>query len=327
MPAKSIKNMAERLSFVSEDLEEQSISPAISRPAAASSKNRIVCLTQEQLLEYTDHEFQKTVGRPQPFREYNGEEFDSLVESVKENGILEPVIVRPYHGKYQILSGRHRTRAAKVAGKPIPCFIREDISDIEAAKIMLDTNLEQRPQPKYSELAYAYRMQAELNKKQGQRTDLLTLSNGCTKSDTIGEIGKKDGKSRSTVHNYIRLSYLIPGLLNAVDDKVIEMMAGVELSYITEEYQKQILVILPIYGKIKKRTAAELRKAFEKNRLTEENIRECLTPKPKKEKPVQFTVSQERLEPYRDILPNPKVLEDLFFEFLDQLKTSLRQEP
>ena len=144
MPAKDIKNMADHLNFVSEDLEEETISRMVSRPVPASGKNRITCLTPEQLVEYTDEEFQTATGRPQPFHEYDGEEFKSLVESVRENGILEPVIVRPFHGKYQILAGRHRTRAAKITGKPIPCLIREDADDIEAAKIMLDTNLEQR---------------------------------------------------------------------------------------------------------------------------------------------------------------------------------------
>lgn len=144
MPAKDIKNMADHLNFISEDLEEETISRMVSCPVPASGKNRIICLTPEQLVEYTDEEFQTATGRPQPFHEYDGEEFKSLVESVKENGILEPVIVRPFHGKYQILAGRHRTRAAKIAGKPIPCLIREDADDIEAAKIMIDTNLEQR---------------------------------------------------------------------------------------------------------------------------------------------------------------------------------------
>ena len=327
MPVKDIKSMAERLSFVSEDLTEHPVSPAISRPGLAGNKNRITCLSPEQLTEYTDEDFQKATGRPQPFHEYSGEEFNSLVESIRENGIKQPVVVRPYQSKFQILAGRHRSRAAKLLGIKVPCVIRDDVDDTGAARIMLDTNLEQRPQPKYSELAYAYRMQTELSKKQGHRSDLDTSSNGCTKLDTAGSIGKKDGKSRSTVHNYIRLSYLIPGLLNAVDDKVIEMMAGVELSYITEEYQKQILAILPEYGKMKKKTANDLRKAFEENGLTEENIREYLAPKPKKEKPVQFTVSMKRLAPYRDILPNQETLESLFIEFLDQLKSSMQQVP
>ena len=79
--------------------------------------------------------------------------------------------------------------------------------------------------------------------------------------------------------------------------------------------------------KMKKKTANDLRKAFEENGLTEENIREYLAPKPKKEKPVQFTVSMKRLAPYRDILPNQETLESLFIEFLDQLKSSMQQVP
>lgn len=327
MPVKRIAELADNLNFVSEDIDEIAAEKPLSRSIRAGVKNRIVYLEPEELVEYTDEDFEQATGRPQPFHEYSGEEFDSLVESIRENGIMQPAVVRPYQSKFQILAGRHRSRAAKLLGIKVPCVIRDDVDDTGAARIMLDTNLEQRPKPKLSELAYAYRMQSELLKKQGYRSDLDTSSNGCTKLDTAGSIGKKDGKSRSTVHNYIRLSYLIPGMLDAVDNKVIEMMAGVELSYITEEYQKQILAILPEYGKMKKKTANDLRKAFETNKLTESGIRECLTPKPKEKKPTQFTVSMKRLAPYRDILPNQETLESLFLEFLDQLKSSMQQTP
>lgn len=326
MPAKKITELADNLSFVTEEIEEAPISRSIIRPAKADGRNQIKYLTSEQLIEYTDEEFQKTAGRPQPFHEYNGAEFDSLVESVKENGVLEPVIVRPYQGKYQILAGRHRSRAAKLAGKPIPCIIRPDIDDVEAAKIMIDTNLEQRPQPKYSELAYAYKMQAELNNKQGHRTDLITSSNNCTRLDTAGDIGKKDGKSRSTVYNYIQLSHLIPELLQAVDDKTIDFTVGLELSHLSEEVQKRVFSFVSEYGKIKKRTAKELRAVAEKGTPTDNCIRTILLNKPEK-KETKFSVSTKRLAPYRDILPNEKVLENLFFEFLDQLKENMQQAP
>ena len=327
MQVKRIAELADNLNFVSEEIDEIAAEKPLSRPIRAGGKTRIIYLEPEELVEYTDEDFERATGRQQPFHEYSGEEFDSLVESIRENGIMQPAVVRPYCSKYQILAGRHRSRAAKLLGIKVPCVVRDDVDDTSAARIMLDTNLEQRPQPKYSELAYAYRMQTELSKKQGHRSDLDTSSNGWTKLDTAGSIGKKDGKSRSTVHNYIRLSYLIPGMLDAVDNKVIEMMAGVELSYITEEYQKQILAILPEYGKMKKKTANDLRKAFEANKLTEAGIRECLTPKPKEKKPTQFTVSMKRLAPYRDILPNQETLESLFLEFLDQLKSSMQQAP
>lgn len=327
MPVKRIAELADNLNFVSEDMDETAESHLLNRPLKASEKNRILYLDPDELVEYTDEDFERATGRPQPFHEYSGEEFDHLVESIRENGIMQPVIIRPYCGKNQILAGRHRSRAAKLLGIKVPCVTRNDVDDAAAARIMLDTNLDHRPQPKLSELAYAYRMQSELSKKQGYRSDLDTSSNGCTKLDTAGSIGKRDGKSRSTVHNYIRLSYLIPGLLAAVDDKAIEMMAGVELSYITEESQKQILTIFPDYGKMKKKTAAELRKAFEADRLTEAQIREYLIPKQKEKKLTQFTISVKRLAPYRDILPNQDALENLFFAFLDQLKSSMQQTP
>ena len=124
---------------------------------------KITVLPLEKLIEYSDEAFESITGRPQPFKVHSQESLESLSKSIRENGVINPIIVRPLgDGTYQILAGRNRTRASRLCGnKDIPAIIRPDIDDIGAAMIMLDTNLEQRPHLCYSEKAYAYKMRVE----------------------------------------------------------------------------------------------------------------------------------------------------------------------
>lgn len=135
-------------------------------------------ISTKQLCEFSDKQILRLSGRPQPFLEYSPETLYELVESIKEHGIINPVTVREAkNGKYEILSGRNRVRAAKKLGiRSVPAIIKENISDDEAALIMLDSNLRQRQSLKYSEKAYAYRMQTEILNRQGKRTDLTSCT-------------------------------------------------------------------------------------------------------------------------------------------------------
>lgn len=112
----------------------------------------IVMLPMEVLEEYRDENFESITGRPQPFHAYSREDLEALAKSIDEQGVINPITVRPMeNGKYQILAGRNRTRAAALVGKTeMPCIVRKDIDDITAAMIMLDTNLEQRHELSYS---------------------------------------------------------------------------------------------------------------------------------------------------------------------------------
>ena len=127
---------------------------------AYDSAAKIVHIPLESLVEYSDDAFKTATGRDQPFKAYSKENLDTLAKSIKENGVINPIIVRPLdNGTYQILAGRNRKRAARLCGKEtIPAIIRSDIDDDSAALIMLDTNLEQRPNLSYSEKTYAYKM-------------------------------------------------------------------------------------------------------------------------------------------------------------------------
>ncbi len=285
-------------------------------------KNKITLLPLDCLVEYADESFEEITGRPQPFKLYSEDNLKSLAKSIEENGVINPIIVRPMeNGKYQILAGRNRTRASKLCGKlNIPAIIKADISDIEAAVIMLDTNLEQRPNLSYSEKAYAYKMRVDLQKQQGKRTDLL----GEAKKDTLSEVGKENKESRRTVAYLIRLTFLIPILIDMVDEGKLGFKIGVALSYLNTETQNLVYSNVLIAGnKIKQSHIKELKVLESCNALTEESLM-AVFEKHEKPKPPSYTISSEALRDYTDILTDEKTVENLFIEFLKNYRCSVK---
>ena len=178
-----------------------------------------------------------------PFKVKDDEQMESLVESIKENGVLNPIIVRQIEdGKFEIISGHRRKRAVELANfKEIPCIVR-DLTDEEATILMVDSNL-QREEILPSEKAYAYKMKMEAMKRQGERTD-LTSTPLVEKLRTNEKIGEETGESREQIRRYIRLTKLIPELLQMVDDKKIAFRPAVEISYLTEKEQSILLDII-----------------------------------------------------------------------------------
>lgn len=173
-----------------------------------------------------------------PYQVRDDAEMEELAQSIRENGILSPVIVRPLENtqnKYEIVSGHRRVRAAQKAGlAEVPAFVF-DISREEAAVLLVDSNLH-RERLLPSEKAFAYRLKMEALKKQGQRTD-RTLSQVATKLDTAAEIGALSNESRDQVFRYIRLTHLNRELLNLMDEGKIAFSVGVELSYLPPDMQ------------------------------------------------------------------------------------------
>ena len=176
-----------------------------------------------------------------PYKVLDDDSMNDLTESVQENGIMEPIIVRPLEGtdNYEIISGHRRYHAAKKAGlTEVPAFIRA-VSRDEAAIMLVDSNLH-RERILPSEKAFAYKLKAEALNRQGKRSD-LTSSQVATKLDTAAEIGSASGESRDTVYRYIRLTNLIPELLDMMDENKIAFSVGVELSFLDDERQYDIL--------------------------------------------------------------------------------------
>ena len=191
-----------------------------------------------------------------PFKVRMDESMTEMVSSVKERGVLSPVLVRPMpDGGYQMVSGHRRKMAAELAELPtVPCIVRK-LTDDEAVIIMVDSNL-QREQVLPSEKAFAYKMKLDAMKRQGQRTDLTSVpvaqkSGGKTSRQILGE---QVGESQDQIRRYIRLTNLIPEIIDMVDNSVLKekgklqmaLRPAVELSYLTEAEQKDLLETMTV---------------------------------------------------------------------------------
>ncbi len=288
----------------------------------ASVDTKIVMLPLACLVEYTDERFETLTGRPQPFKTYSQERLESLAKSIQENGVITPIVVKPLNdGIYQILAGRNRTRASRLCGKAtIPAIIRSDVDDVDAAMIMLDTNLEQRPNLCYSEKAYAYRMRVDLQRHQGRRTDIA----GGEKQDVLSQVGKENNDSRRTVAYLIRLTYLIPSLLELVDNGIIGFKCGVALSYLSTDTQTKLFHLVATGQKVRLAQVKKLQALEDCGAVTEESLQAVFVKTLSQPRPT-ITISSDILQEYTDILPDQQETERLFVEFLKAYRCSVQQ--
>ena len=175
-----------------------------------------------------------------PFKVIDNEEMDQLVESISAQGILTPLVVRPFEtGGYEVISGHRRLHACKKAGVDSVPAVIADMDRAAAAIALVDSNLH-REHILPSEKAFAYKLKLDALKQQGLRTD-LTSSQVATKLDSATEVGKQHGDSRDTVFRYIRLTHLIPEILQMVDDRKIALTPAVDISYLTKKEQADLL--------------------------------------------------------------------------------------
>lgn len=213
-----------------------------------------------------------------PFKVIDNEDMEVLVESIREQGILCPLIVRPIENadEYEVISGHRRLHAAIKAGlSEVPALIYP-LNRNEAMIAVVDSNLH-RERILPSEKAYAYKMKMEAMKAQGKRTD-LTSSQVTTRSDTAAEIGKAQNESRDQVFRYIRLTHLIPELLDKVDEGVIALSPAVELSYLSEEQQKILLDAMNLNDCTPSHAQSiRMKKSAQQGELTEDMIYEIMS--------------------------------------------------
>lgn len=206
-----------------------------------------------------------------PFKVRDDEDMLELIESVTERGVLVPAIVRPKaNGRYELISGHRRKRASECVGKDtMQCFVK-DLDDAEAVIIMVDSNIQRTHIPP-SEKAFAYKMKLEAMNMQGKRTDLTSAPLGQKLSRQI--LSEQTGESQTQIQRYIRLTFLVPELLELVDEGRMKMRPAVELSYLDEDSQRDLVdaideeVCTPTHAQ-----AIRLRKAFNENVLTREEI-------------------------------------------------------
>ena len=236
-----------------------------------------------------------------PFKVQNDEKMKEMVKSVKEYGVIIPVIVRPKEdGTYEMISGHRRKKACELAGiKQIRCIVK-NLTDDEATILMVDSNI-QREEILPSEKAFAYKMKLEALNHQGKRIELegdTTSTPVVSKLRTNEILGNEVGESRENIRRYIRLTYLIPELLEQVDLKRIAFRPAVELSYLSEDNQYVVQNIFEFDEVTPSLSQAiRLKKLEQEGHLTEEKIEEIM----QQEKPNQkefIKIHNERIEKY-----------------------------
>ena len=238
---KTVEKTAKKKDIVeinnTDNVNETKPDTAVETKSDTAPKSKPLIIKLEDLKPFKDH----------PYKVIENESMSELTDSIKEHGILNPLLVRPLEGtegKYEIISGHRRyTAAQKIGLRKVPCTVH--FIDRDAATVMMVDSNCQRTELLPSEKAKAYKMKMDAMSRQGKRTDLKpaegTSSPVETKLRTSEIIAKGAGESRAQIDRYIRLTYLVPELLQYVDEGKIGMRPAVEMSYLEEEVQRDIV--------------------------------------------------------------------------------------
>ena len=259
-----------------------------------------------------------------PFKVRDDEDMQQLVESIKERGVITPATVRQKEdGRYELISGHRRKRASELAGfDTLRCEV-VDLNRDEATILMVESNF-QRSQILPSEKAYAYKMRLEAMNRQGQRTD-LTSTPLVSKSRSNEELGQKNGDSREQVRRFIRLTELIPSVLDMVDSGKIAFRPAVELSYLSKEQQQSLYDTMECEDCTPSLAQAIKMKEFSRDgKLTEEVILSIM----QEEKPnqrEQFKMPKERISKYFKPGTPARTMEDTIIKALDYYRKRQRE--
>lgn len=244
--------------------------------------------------------WQSADGERQPFKAYTDAKLQELTESIKKHGVIEAICVRPKaDGRMEIIAGHNRVAAARLAGLAAVPAIVQQLDDAQAAIMLVDSNLQHRETLLPSEKAFAYKLRLESMKRQGQRTD-LTSGQIVRKLECTDQIGKDESESGRQIRRYIRLTYLIPALLDMVDNGKPGFAAAVDLSFLGQDEQTALLEVMK-REHIKAPNGAQakaLRKASADSvtSLTAEDILQVLRPVPSQAIPKSKTISVSRDE-------------------------------
>lgn len=256
-----------------------------------------------------------------PFKVTKDDKLAKLVDSIREEGVIFPTIVRPKKdGTYEMISGHRRKLAASIAGLTEIDAIVKDLTDDEATILMVDSNI-QREEVLPSERAFSLKMKLEAMKHQGKRVDLEennTSDQNEPKFKRSNEIlSEQVGESVSQIKRYIRLTYLIPELLEKVDNKELGISQAEHLSFLDDEFQYLVLnkiefdMISPSVGQ-----AIKLKKMFQENRLTDEKLEEILSEEKPNQKENQHIKYRDIRKYFPENYTNDKI-NDVIHEFLE----------
>ena len=267
-----------------------------------------------------------------PYQVLDNEEMDELVQSIKERGILSPLIVLPKPDDahtFELISGHRRLFAAKKAGlKKVPAVVC-NVSRDEAAIMVVDSNLH-REHILPSEKAKAYKLRLDAMKQQGKRVDLTSSQVG-TKLRADEELAEIAGESRNQIHRYIRLNNLVPELQSLVDENRIALTPAVELSYLTEDEQKNLLETIESEDCTPSLAQAQqMRKLSEKGQLDMDAVFRVMTkPKPNQQEKLSLPYQKlpvDKIRRYTNAEPTPKVVEDFLLKAVEHYCRYLQRQ-
>ena len=262
-----------------------------------------------------------------PFKVRMDEKMMEMADSVKQYGVLVPALVRPKeNGGYEMIAGHRRKRASEMAGKPMLSCIIRDMTDDEATIVMVDSNL-QREQILPSEKAFAYKMKLDAMKRQGQRTDLTCepLAHKFAGMKSRDILAEQVGESKDQIRRYIRLTHLIPEILDLVDNSVlrekdklqIALRPAVELSYLTEKEQRDLLEIMECEDCTPSHAQAIKMRQFSQNGKLDANVLLSIMQEEKPNQVEQFKIAKDRISKFFSPGTPAKKMEDTIVKALE----------
>lgn len=296
--------------------------PKSSVNASLSSYDDIFSTEESRQEEQREQVQQIPIGelfpfKNHPFKVLDDDSMSDTVESVKQYGVLSPLIARPRpKGGYEIISGHRRQYAAELAGlETLPVIVRQ-MDDDAAIILMVDSNL-QREHILPSERAFAYKMKLDAMKNQGTRSD-LTSTQVVSKLRSNEKLGAENNQSRETVRRFIRLTNLIPELLDMVDNKTVSFNPAVELSYLSPEQQQEVIRAMDDTQNFPSVSQAKrIKKLAQDGTFTTETI-VAIMGEEKKSELDTVTIKNDTLRKYFPRSYTPKQMEDTIIKLLEQ---------
>ena len=296
--------------------------PKSSVNASLSSYDDIFSTEESRQEEQREQVRQIPIGelfpfKNHPFKVLDDDSMSDTVESVKQYGVLSPLIARPRpKGGYEIISGHRRQHAAELAGlETLPVIVRQ-MDDDAAIILMVDSNL-QREHILPSERAFAYKMKLDAMKNQGTRSD-LTSTQVVSKLRSNEKLGAENNQSRETARRFIRLTNLIPELLDMVDNKTVSFNPAVELSYLSPEQQQEVIRAMDDTQNFPSVSQAKrIKKLAQDGTFTTETV-VAIMGEEKKSELDTVTIKNDTLRKYFPRSYTPKQMEDTIIKLLEQ---------
>ena len=275
-------------------------------PAEAGGDGNVQEIPLTELFPFKDH----------PFKVLDDETMQDTVESIRIHGVLVPGIARPRaEGGYELIAGHRRRHASELAGKTtMPVIVRE-LDDDEAVLFMVDSNI-QRENLFPSEKAWAYKMKLDALKHQGVKDTSRQLG----EKYSVDALSENSNDSARNIHRFIRLTELLPELLQMVDDKKLSFNPAVELSYLTREQQGELMEIMGELQAVPSLEQAKRLKKYSQEEKLDRNVMDAILTE-ERPTPVQVTLKNDRLKQYFPQTYTAKQMEEVIFSLLETWKT------